>query len=244
MNDELRTLFSRLCGFLLAGVAILFTLAATVYGISGDGELLAREMIRYAPPETTGLPAAEYPGAAHMIAAYLTGEEENFQYSFADAEGRVFLCFQSHEADHMADCRKLILLAGTLRRAAGAAVLVLAGAGILLRRRRKAFAVGMLAALCVTGIMITGLVVWAAVNFDGLFVTFHRIAFTNDGWLLNPRTDLLIRLMPLDFFTAMAARLVLWVLAAMAAVGAAAWIMIKTGGNVSGSQRKTVNCEL
>ena len=40
----------------------------------------------------------------------------------------------------------------------------------------------------------------ALIDFDGLFVTFHRIAFTNDGWLLNPRTDLLIRLMPESFF--------------------------------------------
>ena len=232
MNYELRAPVSRLCGFLLVWAVLLFALSAAVYHAAGDGELLAREMIRYAPPETTGFPAAEYPGAARMIAAYLTGQEETFQYSFSDAEGRIFLCFQSHEADHMADCRRLILLAGDLRWAAGAATLVLAGAGIMLRRRRKAFAGGMLAGLCVTGVIITGLVVWAAVNFDGLFVTFHRIAFTNDGWLLNPRTDLLIRLMPLGFFIALAARLVLWMLAALAAAGAAAWIMIKTGGNV------------
>ena len=41
---------------------------------------------------------------------------------------------------------------------------------------------------------------WGAVDFDSLFVLFHRLSFSNSLWLLNPRTDLLIRLMPTDFF--------------------------------------------
>ena len=45
-----------------------------------------------------------------------------------------------------------------------------------------------------------GLILWAVIDFDGLFVTFHRLAFRNDYWLLNPRTDLLIRLMPQEMF--------------------------------------------
>jgi uncharacterized membrane protein len=42
--------------------------------------------------------------------------------------------------------------------------------------------------------------VWAVVDFEGLFVTFHRVAFPQGGWVLDPRTDLLIRLMPVSFF--------------------------------------------
>ena len=47
----------------------------------------------------------------------------------------------------------------------------------------------------------SALAVWGIVNFDGLFVTFHKVAFTNDLWLLNPNTDVLLALMPLPFFT-------------------------------------------
>ena len=56
------------------------------------------------------------------------------------------------------------------------------------------------------------------------------MAFTNDGWLLNPRTDLLIRLMPVGFFITLAARLVMWMLAAGLAAGAATWTMKKREG--------------
>ena len=211
MNYELRTKLSRLAGFLLVWAVILFALAAAVYGTAGDGDLLAREMRRHAPPETTGLPETEYTGVGRMTAGYLTGREETFQYVFSDAEGRRFVCFQPHEAAHMADCRGLIGLAGRLRWITGTAALLLTAAGIFLRRRGP-FAGGILAGLCGAAAVFTGITVWALADFDGLFVTFHRLAFTNDGWLLDPRTDLLIRLMPVNFFITLGTRILGWVL--------------------------------
>ena len=44
------------------------------------------------------------------------------------------------------------------------------------------------------------IVIWAAVNFEGLFYAFHRLLFRNDLWLLDPQKDLLLQLMPLPFF--------------------------------------------
>ena len=211
MNYELKSLLSRLSGFLLVWAVILFALAAAVYGTAGDGDLLAREMRRHAPPETTGLPETEYTGIGRMTAGYLTGREETFQYVFSDAEGRRFVCFQPHEAAHMADCRGLIGLAGRLRWIAAAAALLSAVAGAVLRRRRD-FTGGMLVGLCGAAAVFTGITVWALADFDGLFVTFHRLAFTNDGWLLDPRTDLLIRLMPVNFFITLGTRILGWVL--------------------------------
>jgi len=38
------------------------------------------------------------------------------------------------------------------------------------------------------------------IDFDWAFRKFHEIFFTNDLWLLDPRTDRLIQLMPLEFF--------------------------------------------
>ena len=141
----------------------------------------------------------------------------------------------------MADCRVLIRMAGMLRWIFGGMTLILAGTEVLFRRR-AAFADGVLGGLGAAGILCTGLLVWALIDFDGLFTAFHRLAFTNDGWLLDPRTDLLIRLMPTDFFTALGARLLLWMIAAAAAAGIAAWILRKGGAGSSprdsGQRRK------
>ncbi len=49
----------------------------------------------------------------------------------------------------------------------------------------------------------------AMIDFSAFWTTFHKIFFTNDLWLLNPATDLLIRMMPQRFFV----RIVIHILA-------------------------------
>ncbi len=48
--------------------------------------------------------------------------------------------------------------------------------------------------------VLTALVSFAIINFNNLFVIFHEILFDNDLWLLYPREDYLINLLPEEFF--------------------------------------------
>ena len=222
-------------GFLLAWAVILLAASTAVYGMAGNADLITQEMLRHAPPSTTGLPEKEYPGVGRVIADYLTGGRTDFQYYWSDAEGNTYLCFQKHEADHMADCRGLIRLAGMLRWIAGGTLLLMAVTGALKRAARKTFAQGVLRGLEIAAAAGLVILIWAAVDFDGLFTAFHRLAFTNDGWLLDTRTDLLIRLMPVSFFIALGARLLLWTGAAGIAAGIAAMVIKKQKGKVQHS---------
>ncbi|MBI4154557.1 DUF1461 domain-containing protein [Candidatus Woesearchaeota archaeon] len=38
------------------------------------------------------------------------------------------------------------------------------------------------------------------INFNSLFLNFHKLIFFNDYWLLDPSKDILIRLFPQEFF--------------------------------------------
>ena len=220
-------------GVILAWAVILFTVTAAVCGIAGNGGLMASEMLKNAPPETTGLPEAEYAAVGQMTADYLTGRTEVFQHTFSDGHGAVYQCFQPHEAEHMADCRRLIRLAMALEGVFGVTVVGTLLMGLLMRSRRKGIARGVILGLRSAGIVGTGLLAWGLIDFDGLFTAFHRIAFTNDGWLLDPRTDLLIRLMPTGFFTTLAVRVLLWVVGAAIAAGIAAKWIVKGGKDPS-----------
>lgn len=201
-------------GIILAWAVILFTVAAAVCGIAGNGGLLASEMLRNAPPEVTGLPEKEYEAVGRMTADYLSGRTDVFQHTFSDENGTIYQCFQPHEAEHMADCRKLIRLAEILRLVFWLLGMMIVIAGILMPKRRKGIARGVIIGLVSAGAVGTVLLIWGVIDFDGLFTAFHRIAFTNDGWLLDPRTDLLIRLMPTELFIRLAARILLWVMGA------------------------------
>ena len=200
--------------------AVLITvgwMAAVILLLAGDGALLAREMLRCAPPERTGLPAAEYAGVGRMTADYLTGRREPFQHEFLSDTGTPVRCFNAREQAHMADVRGLIALARAVAFAALCAGLALLGWGLFFAGKaslpgpetingKQAFRQGVRLGLAGLALLASGLAVWAILNFDGFFVTFHRLAFTNDLWLMDPRTDLIIRLMPTSFFIALGRR--------------------------------------
>ena len=44
------------------------------------------------------------------------------------------------------------------------------------------------------------LALFAALDFNTFWTNFHRVFFTNDLWLLDPRTDILIQMVPGQFF--------------------------------------------
>lgn len=191
-------------------IAILaaLTLALSLLALSIDNTalsegLMLRLMVHCAPPESTQLPAEEYEPVVRMIVEYLAGDRPDFQHFFT-VDGVTYAAFNTREQQHMADVRGLFRLCDSqvwlLIAAVAVAVLAechLFGSARLLRAFRRTL-LTMLAAVAVIAIL-------ACADFEGVFTLFHRIAFTNDLWLLDPRTDLLIRLMPIGFFIRYAA---------------------------------------
>lgn len=202
-------------GFCLLWSMILFVLFAAVYNISGDEALLGAEMRRHASPKVSGLPDDRYPHMAHMIADYLTDRQDTFQYYYTNTEGNLIVCFSPHEAEHMADCRNLVRLTRTFRWIFGAAALLLMAAVVVLRKERKSLSLGLRIGFYSAAGLFVVLLAWGLISFDSLFTVFHRLLFTNEGWLLDASTDMLIRLMPTSFFVSMAIKLLLAVLAVM-----------------------------
>jgi len=200
----LKTGFRKVLGAIFGFAWMVFGVTLVIRWVAGDGGLLAAEMLRAAPPAVSGLAEKDYAGVGAMTAEYLTGKRAEFQYVAAEEDPngacRRREVFQAHEAAHMADCRGLIALDGWVRAGSLAVCAACCAAGVFCGRARRLFLQG--AGWGLAGFFGIAVVlgIWAAVDFDGLFVTFHRVAFPQGGWLLDPRTDLLIRLMPVSFF--------------------------------------------
>lgn len=121
------------------------------------------------------------------------------RYIQLGGEERLERHFNEREIHHMRDVRLLVLI-----------TLPLAGLGLLLcalsarsaRRGRQMRTFRSTAAATVGVILgLAGLGGAAmALTFDTAFVRFHEIFFWNDLWLLDPRTDLMIRMLPQDLF--------------------------------------------
>ena len=217
----------RVLGVVAAVAWVVFGITLVIRLMAGDGGLLAAEMLREAPPEYTGLPEGEYPGVGKMTADYLAGRTDTFRYVIADGAGGQAECFRPNEAAHMADCRGLIRLDETVCAVCLAAAAALTAAGLIPSAGRKGFLRGILYGLRTAGVLAAGMLIWALADFDGLFITFHRAAFTNEGWLMDPRENLLIRLMPEGFFVRLGIRGLLRALVMPAALEAAARIGLR-----------------
>lgn len=48
--------------------------------------------------------------------------------------------------------------------------------------------------------IVAVILIWALIDWEGLFVTFHHIMFQNDYWLFDPCTDPIINFLPDVFF--------------------------------------------
>ncbi|MGN1020101.1 MAG: DUF1461 domain-containing protein [Aristaeellaceae bacterium] len=204
--QRIRPWLARAAGFLLALALATLMLASLIDGMGTSAPLMLSIMRRVAPAETTGLPADEYSGMTRMITAYLAGAADTFQYAWTDADGVTYLAFRENEQRHMADCLELFVLCRGVAMAAMAAVCVTLSACLWQRAWRQE-AQGFLAGGGLLLTLAAALALWGLIDFDSLFVLFHRISFDNGLWLMDPASNLLIRLMPLDFFTTYAALL-------------------------------------
>ncbi|MBQ8804805.1 MAG: TIGR01906 family membrane protein [Tyzzerella sp.] len=149
---------------------------------------------------------------------YLRGDRADLVvHTIVDGEEREF--FNDREKAHMVDVLNLFLGGLQLRRIS-AVVLLTAVAVIILTKGDwkklipKTFLIGTGTFIGITAIF--GMV--AMTDFNKYFTLFHEIFFDNDLWILNPRTDLLIRMLPEGFFLDMVIRIGIIFLLLMAAL--------------------------
>lgn len=140
-----------------------------------------------------GLNAAQQDGVAAELAQYMAGGESGLSF------------LNERERQHMADVRGIVTMIGSLSRAALslAAALAVAAAwtGARLKRPMLPRAVGVLAAVALAALVAGGAaLVISSAGFEAAFVRMHELLFDNDLWLLDPATDILIRMMPQPLF--------------------------------------------
>jgi len=169
---------------LFAVLLCVTTLLAVLYTACTLPSVMTRRFAAFAQPD---IPAQDHAAYAREITDYLKGASEAPAF------------FNARERAHMADVRALVLLAKTLLLCAAAAAVPLGVITIrsgLRRVARRALLASVSAVVLLTA--------YGAFDFGGLFTLFHQAAFSNDLWMLDPRTDMLIRLMPEPFFRAYA----------------------------------------
>ena len=200
----------------------LYFISGSVLDIGTDASLYYREQMRAGVLETAGVSEEELLQLDERLALCLVGTEnwnDDWGWNGAGKPLRVTVdgveqdAFNAREIQHMEDCQRLFDLLRTLRLSLAIAAALLVMLSLILEWKEKPARAGSVAPVWIASlILIVPLAifgVWAAIDFNSAFSFFHRLLFTNDLWLLNPATDLLIRICPSSMFANMGLRIAL-----------------------------------
>ena len=198
-------------GWLVLIPALLLT---AFLWVAQDGTLYGKIQDRYVTEESTGISDEARYALNADLAAFLRGERDRLD-RVVTVFGNTRAAFWPDEQRHMNDVRDLFELARNVRWYLSLWGILLVSAALALTKKdwMACLRHGYLKALAVWGVVLLVLVAWAASDFNQAFLTFHRVVFDNQLWIMNPDTDLMIRTLPEAFFRDIALR----VLAAMLA---------------------------
>jgi len=161
----------------------------------------------------------------HML-NYLCDKEEYFNLT-ATIRGEDRFVFGEREILHMVDVKELFLAAFDIRTFCFVLSLVCMAAVILLRKRSSiaplcaGYWIGLGIFAAILGIMG----IFVAQDFNSFFMKFHFMFFDNDLWLLDPRYEVLIQMLPESFFHSVVVALLGWGITILLVPAAAAGIL-------------------
>ena len=184
--------------FCLMIILFITSVEAVVYWTPGYFE---KEYAKYNVLDS--LPSMTMDDLLHVtdeMMDYLRGDRDDLHVTTTmGGEQREF--FNEREIAHMEDVRSLFLKALSIRR-----ICLVLGAGLLILMAATKARMGRVLPpfLCMgTGLffaLITVLGLIISTDFTKYFIMFHHIFFTNDLWILDPATDMLINIVPEGFF--------------------------------------------
>lgn len=134
------------------------------------------------------------------LLGYMKGQHDDL-YILVTIDGHEREFFNEREIYHMEDVKKLFDIGYIIRDVAILIFIITLFYALIIKKDaihifNKCYLIGFSTIL----ISVISLVFLIFTNFDRYFIIFHEIFFFNDLWILNPETDLLINLVPLEFF--------------------------------------------
>lgn len=206
MKDKLKVLFA-----ILSSICVILVLLITSIDYHAFNTSFYES--EYASMETAkeiGMTQKDLMRSTKTLLDYLHDDRDDIDVS-AHIKGNKREVFNEKEAMHMVDVKALYQNVLSLRMIAliGGAIMLIY---LFVRFKSKALitlSYRYMQVAIVFLILIAALSIWAICDFYTFWTSFHQLFFTNDLWLLNPATDVMINMFPQDFFFHMVLRIVL-----------------------------------
>ncbi len=220
-------------GFILIGRWVitlllpLVILLTTLQVFAFDKDFYIKEFTKYEIPKVTGMNIEDLERVSVKMIQYLKDEEKDLVIE-GTVKGELREVFGEREKHHMIDVKNLFQGGYFLRNTGVFLIFIVI---LLLRRWTPRYAIeimkGIFHSSILTFVLMGLLLILMRIDFYKYFTHFHEIFFDNDLWLLDPNTEILIQMLPLEFFIDIATRVILWFVGIMSIMGAATYIRLR-----------------
>lgn len=158
-----------------------------------------REYEKLATAQRMGMSQEDLEKATEALLDYLKGERQDLLVQGV-VHGQERQIFNEREIAHMADVKNLYLWAMRIGNCALAVSVLFYLTAWFSQQDKKSILSGYISGNWILFGLIAVLGIYAALDFNNFWTNFHHVFFTNDLWLLDPREDLLIQMVPEQFF--------------------------------------------
>jgi integral membrane protein (TIGR01906 family) len=219
-------LFRRII-LVIVGMMILIALLITsVLSVAFNFSFYEREYTKLSTAASLNMEEDELMRVTDEMVDYLKGKRPDLHIE-ATVGGETVAFFNEREILHMVDVLKLADDARWVRTffiIVGVAIFCIFLFGKSERRFRQASGCFLMSEAIMLGLGIALGIFILSGQFDVFWIKFHQIVFTNDLWLLDPRTDRLINLVPETFFYDLCMRALITFITGMVVLsGLATW---------------------
>ena len=219
MKKALTDISAAVAGFLL----IIGILIASIEVFAVNPGFFASEYKKLDTAQRIGISEDDLSIVTKNLLDYTTGARDTLDMK-AQISGQMQEVFGDREKEHMVDVRELYLGARDVRTFSliGAAFFIILA--FILGWREALWRLGraFLRVSAAFVVIVAGLAIYAAADFTSFWTSFHHMFFTNDLWILNAQTDVLIMMVPEQFFSDLVMWIIICFLSAFAVLNTAA----------------------
>ena len=184
---------------------MVFCILFSVFTVANTNSFYTEQYAAVNAEKATGMSMEDLDKTTSMLLDYLNDRRDDLDLQ-VEKWGEAKLVFNEREISHMVDVKNLYATAAKVMHISLALALIIMA--YLFKKDGKAqFFIsavkGYKTSLAVAIILCVIFGVSFTVGFNSFWTLFHEIVFTNDLWLLDPRTSTMINMYPLPFWLAM-----------------------------------------
>ena len=174
----------------------LLILFSTLFFVMDWDPFFTYEIEKNKISQVVDIPQEELLPLYKVLTDYMVGSRDTIQIE-ATVGGQAMPMYNQREIDHMVDVKHLIDLVKQVRMG----LILVIGLGLFYLVRQGGGMKSIFTGQFISTVAIfLGFIGMAMTDFNAYFIKFHELLFTNDLWLLDPRTDRMIQLLPQVFF--------------------------------------------